>query len=265
MNIIELLDKLPLWGILVTSTAIIYFSTEFGFLLGKRARERATGKRRIQTATVVAATMGLLAFVLAFTFGTVTSRNNELKHLVLDDVNAIGTTWLRADLLPETDRAEVRKILHDYVTLRIDSVQGATPQKIEHAIKRSSELQNELWSRAVAIARQNPTPISSLFLQSLNDMIDLHQKRVTVAIYHRLPSIFWLVLYGLTILAMVAGGYDVGLVGGRRSITTLLVVTLAFSVVLYLVVALDRPRTQLKTISQAALIDLQQDIRRSMQ
>ena len=80
MNIIELLDKLPLWGILVISAVIILFSTEFGFLLGKRAREHVTGKRRIQTAAVVAATMGLLAFVLAFTFGTVTSRNNNYKE-----------------------------------------------------------------------------------------------------------------------------------------------------------------------------------------
>jgi len=76
MNIIEFLDKVPLWGILVTSAVTILLSTEFSFLLGKRARERATGKRKIQ----VAAAMGLLAFILAFTFGTVASRNNNYEE-----------------------------------------------------------------------------------------------------------------------------------------------------------------------------------------
>ena len=75
MNIIEFLDKLPLWGILVTSAVIILLFTEFGFLPGKRARERATGKRKIQ-----AAAMGLLTFILAFTFGTVASRNNNYEE-----------------------------------------------------------------------------------------------------------------------------------------------------------------------------------------
>ena len=85
-----------------------------------------------------------------------------------------------------------------------------------------------------------------------------------MAIHHRLPPLFWIVLFVLTVLAMVVGGYDFGVASGRRSITAVLVATLAFSVVLFLVVGLDRPENQLQSISQTELIDLQQNFRRSM-
>ena len=77
-------------------------------------------------------------------------------------------------------------------------------------------------------------------------------------------GIFWIALYGLTVLAMIIGGYDAGLAGGRRSATTLLSVSLAFSMVLILVVSLDRPQIELAKVNQAALLDLQRTMQRSM-
>ena len=75
---------------------------------------RLTGGEKIQTGPVVAASLGLLAFMLAFTFGAVTKRYDDRKQLVLDEANAIGTACLRADLLPEPDRDSVRRLLYDY-------------------------------------------------------------------------------------------------------------------------------------------------------
>lgn len=193
-----------------------------------------------------------------------TSRYDERKQLVLSEANVIGTVYLRVDLLPQADRTEIQSILYDYVTLRIDGLKRGKLQQIQQGIDRSKELQVELWSRAVAIAVQNPTPVSALFLQSVNELIDLHQRRVTVGLHDRMPTIFWGALYSLTVLAMLVGGYDAGLIGRRRSITTLIAVALAFSVVLLLIVALDRPLHQFSIVSQAALLDLQQDIQRSL-
>ena len=264
MALINFMDGLSLWWIFLASVAIILISNEVGFQLGSKRRRLLAAEDKIQTGPVVAASLGLLAFILAFTFGSVASRYDERKQLVLSEANVIGTTYLRIDLLPQTDRTEIRGIVYDYVTMRIDALKSGKRQQIQQGIVRSKELQDELWSRAVAIAAQNPTPVSVLFLQSVNELIDMHQRRVTVGLHLRMPENFWIVLYSLTALAMVIGGYDAGLIGRRRSITTLLAVSLAFSMVLLLVVALDRPLHPFAIVNQAALIDVQQDIHRSL-
>jgi hypothetical protein len=203
--------------------------------------------------------------MLAFAFSTVSNHFDIRRQLVLDEANAIGTAHLRTKLIPVAEQVVAQRLLHDYVTQRIETVQYGTAEEKAQGNDRSSALQDELWSRALAIADQNPNQITALYLQSLNVMIDLHNERVTVDIHHRMPAIFWAALYGLVILAMVEGGYDAGLSGGRRSVTSILAVVLSFSVILILLVALDRPRQRLSEIDQAALIDVQQDILRAMQ
>ena len=151
------------------------------------------------------------------------------------------------------------------VTLRIEASQGGPGQQLGQAIDRSEELHSEMWSRAVAIADQQPTPISALFVQSLNEVIDAHEERITVGIHYRLSGVTWMVLYGLLILAMAMGGYETGVSGRRRLIVIALWTALAFSVVLVLVVALDRPHQHLSTATQAAMFDLQENIRLSIE
>lgn len=269
MIIRQFMDGVPLWGIFLASVLIIVLPVEIGFRLGRWQHARLTGGEKIQTGPVVAASLGLLAFMLAFTFGAVTKRFDDRKQLVLDEANAIGTAYLRADLLPEPDRDSVRRLLYDYVSLRLEAVQRdregkLDDQLLETMITRSAKQQNELWSIAVSIADQYPTPISALFLQSLNELIDLHQKRITVALQHRMPGIFWIALCGLTILAMIIGGYDAGLSSGCRSVITVMSMALAFSLVMLLIVALDRPQQRLSEVNQAALVDVQRAIERSL-
>jgi hypothetical protein len=266
MDITALSDKLPVWGIFLFSLMITLLSIEFGFYMGKWRLGRLTGEKKFHTGPVVTACLSLLAFMLAIVFGAVDARFYELKHVVLDEANAIGTAFIRADLLPKTDRAEVRQLLHEYVNLHVEAMQNGTEEQIEQAINRSEELQSDLWSRAIAIADQQPTPISALFVQSLNELIDMHEKRITVSIHHRLSGNIWTMLYGLAILALVMGGYDSGLSGGRRTIAIPLSAAVAFALVLSFVMALDRPsHNRLLTSTQAAMIDVQEDIRRSMQ
>lgn len=265
MNITEVLDRLPLWAVFFASLLITFLSIELGFLLGRRRQGRLTGEEKIITGPVVAAAFSLLAFMLAMTFGAVESRFSEIKHVALDEANAIGTAFIRADLLPDAERAEVRQLLQDYVDLRIDAVESNAEVQVKKAIDASEKLQGDLWSRATAIADQRPTPISALFVQSLNEVIDIHAKRITLVHHYRLPGTIWMVLYGLAILAMAMGGYDTGMSGSRRTVSITLAAALAFSVVFTLVITLDRPHQHLSTATQAAMIDLQEDIRLSMQ
>jgi len=265
MNVTELLDHVPLWGLFVASLAVTLLSIELGFRLGQWRRRNLDAAEKIQVGPFVAASLSLLAFMLAMVFNAVQSRHNELKHVVLDEANAIGTAYLRADLLPEADRAEIRQLLHDYVALRIEAVQQGTEQQIEQAIARSEKLQSALWSRAVAVVNRQPTPVASLVVQSLNEVFDLHEKRITLGIHYRLPGIIWMVLCGVAILALAMGGYDGGLSGSRRIIAISVATAVAFSVVFLLVIALDRPYQHLSSTSEAAMLDLRESIRRSMQ
>jgi len=265
MEVTEFMDKIPLWGVFIATLMITFVSIEIGLRMGKRARGKLTREETTHTGPLIAASLSLLAFMLAIVFSVVESRFSELKHVVLDEANAIGTTYLRADLLPKTDRAVVRELLRDYVNLRIEAVQSDSDERIEQAIRRTEQIHSELWSRAVEIAAQEPTPVIALFVQSLNVLIDLHEKRITIAIRYRLPKIIWLVLCGLAIIAMAMGGYDSGFSGGRRIISITTAAAVAFSVVLLMVVALDRPHQHLSTTTQAVMLDLQEHIRNTIE
>jgi hypothetical protein len=120
-------------------------------------------------------------------------------------------------------------------------------------------LQTRLWAQAVVVAEKNPTPITGLFVQSLNDVINLHAKRVTLGMRNRLPMPIWGALYFTAILAMIGVGYYEGLTSTTRSLATLVLVV-TFSGVLVLLADLDRPQEGLIKVSQQALID----VRKSM-
>ncbi|MEO6745810.1 MAG: hypothetical protein ABIN08_15125 [Caldimonas sp.] len=193
------------------------------------------------------------------TFGYAAKRFDLRRQLLLDEANAIGTTYLRAGMLPER-REEIRKLLRDYVDTRLDAVKS---NKIGEGIRRSEQLQDQLWAQAVAIGEHNPTSIVvGLFVTSLNEVIDLHAKRVTAGVRNRIPGAIWLALLAVAVLALAAVGYHAGLAGTNRSLAQV-AVALTFSVVIGLIADLDRPREGTLTVSQKALVDLRQSMQGS--
>jgi hypothetical protein len=252
----EPLDYIPLWALFGTTVVLILLAVEAGFRVGRWRLRRAEHERETPVGAIVAAILGLLAFLVAFTFGMAASRFEIRRELVLDEANAIGTTYLRAALLPEPHRAEIRTLLREYVDLRLG---GVEPGKAAPALARSEELQGRLWAQAVIVAEKNPTPITGLFIQSLNEVIDLHAKRVTLGIRNRIPITIWGALYFTTILAMLGVGYHEGLTSTTRTLATLVLVV-TFSGVLWLLADLDRPQEGLIKVSQQAMIDLRKSM-----
>ena len=249
-------DSIPLFWVFMSLLGLILISGDFGFVLGRRTRTRYSDSASIRTGSVVTASLALLGFMSALTFSSVVENMEERKQLVLEEANAIGTAYLRADLLDSQDREQIKKQLYEYVALRIKIAQTYENVRIPEALLASETIQDQLWETAVESAGRNPTPVMSLVLQSINDVIDLHQMRIAVNYYHRMPNILWISLLGLTIIAMVIGGYHSGLTGGKRSVTATLSFALSFSLVLFLTVALDRPGNQVSTVTQDALIDV---------
>lgn len=245
-------DYLPLWLIFVATIVVIMLAVEIGFRLGGHRREHARQEKESPVGAMVAAILGLLAFMLAFTFGLAASRFDANRFLVLDEANAIGTTYLRAALLPEPYRTQARSLLRDYVDIRLNRPRDET---IEQAIARSSELQTRLWSEAVAAAQKSPTPVVALFISSLNEVIDLQAKRVMAGLRSRVPLEIWVTLYVMAIVSMAAVGYYEGLAGARRSLAAPALVV-AFAVVMLLIADLERPFTGILQVSRQALVDV---------
>ena len=243
---------LPMWALYIITIAVVLLSAEAGWRLGNRNRQRPDHEEDAPVGAIVGATIGLLAFLLAFTFGMAASRFDTRKQLVLEEANAIGTAYLRAEMLPEPQQSNIRNLLREYATLRVGGVTAIlTPDNLA----RSSALQDRLWADAVAVGRQNPDSIVvGLFIEALNDMIDIDATRVAAGRNH-IPETIWLMLYIVTILAMAAMGYQFGLTGERSWPVTILLV-MVFTAVILLIADLDSPQAGLLRVSQQAMLDL---------
>jgi hypothetical protein len=251
------LDLLPIWGVFLATVAVVLLAVEGGFRLGQYRRRRSEQEDKPPVGEMVAATLALLAFMLAFTFGLAASRFDVRRGLVIDEANAIGTTYLRAGLLPEPHRSDVRSLLREYVDVRLEAVQ---PGKLSRSIGRSEELHARLWAHAVAVGEKNPGSIVvGLFIASLNEVIDLHAKRLALGVRNRIPGTIWAALSFVTIIGTSVIGYHAGLAGSGRSLA-LLALVLAFSAVVTLIADLDRPQEGLLRVSQQTMIDLQKTL-----
>jgi hypothetical protein len=248
------LDALPLWGLLLAANVLLLLAVECGYRIGKWRHARTPDERDQPVGAMVASILGLLALVLGFTFSLAASRFEARRQTVLEEANAIGTTYLRARLLPEPERGETKKLLREYVDVRI---RGVAEGKMAEVVARSEAMHESLWTQASAAAEKNPNSImTGVFIQSLNNVIDLHAKRVMVGLRSRIPLVIWGGLFGLAMLGMASVGYQSGLSTTRRS-PAMLGLVLSFSVVLALIADLDRGHEGLLRVSQQALIDVQ--------
>jgi hypothetical protein len=250
------LDGLPLWGLFLTIVVLVLAAIEGGYRLGSYRHRQSGREKEAPVGAMVGATLGLLAFMLAFTFGMAASRFDTRKQLVLDEANAIGTTYLRTAMLPE-GRDEIRALLRSYVDARLEAVRSG---RVAEQIVQSEDIQGRLWSAATAVGLQHPDSIVvGLFVESLNEVIDLHAKRVTAGLRNRIPGAIWVALLAIATLSLAAMGYHAGLVGTIRSLA-IVVVALTFSAVIALIADLDRPQEGTLTVSQQALIDVRQSM-----
>jgi hypothetical protein len=241
------LDFFPLWALCLATVVVGFLSVEAGYRLGILRRRRLEPETESSVGVMVAATLGLLAFTLAFTFGIAAARFEARQQFILDEANAIRTSHLRSAFLREPQRSTIQSILRQYLEARL-------PGKLE--LVAPQRLHARLWAEAVAAVQNEPSSVlAGLFVESLNDVIALHARRVQATLRSRIPGVIWATLYFVASLAMVGIGYHEGLTSLRRS-PALVIVVLTFSAVIYLIADLDRPQEGLFNVSQQAMVDL---------
>lgn len=262
----NVLDALPLPVVLVLTIAFVSVAAEMGYRLGRIKLKQLPEGESLHLGAAVASTIGLLAFMLAFTFGSGTSRLDERRQLVLDSSNAVSTAFLRANLLSEPYRGQSKALLEDYIELLLSVAPLAEEddatfyETLSRNIQKLKDIQQKLWAVAVTAAREDPRPTNNLYISGLNNVFELLQKRLTVSMQQRMPVVFWLVLFCLAGLALGLAGYDAGSSRSKRNLS-IPAMSLAFSFVMVFVLAMDRPRAF--TVSQTPLIELQAHIRAS--
>ena len=254
----QLLDSLPILGVFVMFAIVGLITSEGGYHLGYWWQRHTPDEKEGPTAMIVGALLALMGFLLAITMGMASDRFDTRRGLVLTEANSVGTTYLRAGYLPEPASSEIRDLLREYVPLRIVETNDLADVRVRMA--RSVELHAQLWSITEELARTTPeSDVLALFIDSLNETMDLHETRVTAGIYGRVPETVLLLLLFGSMLTLGMVGYNAGL-SLRRSPLSALVLILVLGAVITLVVDLDRPQDGFLKVNQQPLIDLKEQI-----
>lgn len=251
------LEDVPVLLLFAIFAIITFVAYEIGFQIGHWYQARTPGVQEGPTGVLVGSLLALLAFLLAITMGMASDRFDTRRGLVLEEANAMGTTYLRAGYLPEPASSEIRNLLREYVPLRVAPSDRAT---LLANIQRSEELLQQMWSIAEAEAKVTQQgDLMSTFIESLNETIDLNESRIAAGVYARVPaSILWLLVIG-SVLTLGMVGYSAGLTA-RRDLLSAIVLIVALGAVLALVIDLDQPRQGFVQVSQQPIIDLQRQI-----
>lgn len=252
----EILDVIPVYLIFILSVVALLLASELGYWLSRVLQRYRPDRAEANVGALNAATLGLLAFLMAFVTGAAVNNFGDRRQAVVKEANAVGTAWLRAGYLPEPYGSESRVLYREYVDQRLAALDS---EQTAAAIARSEEIHGELWSLAEELAVELPTPTTALYISALNEVIDLHTDRINVSLVARLPDGL---IYGLFFMAMLALGL-LGLHAGyaeKRNPFALFAFVCVLSVVFLLIIDLNRGQEGLFQVSQQAMIALQRQI-----
>jgi uncharacterized membrane protein (Fun14 family) len=235
---------------------------EIGLRVGFSAKNSATEASRSHVSAIQSSILGILALLLAFTFSLSLQRFDSRSEAVVNEANAIGTAYLRAQLLPASLRDDAQVALREYLELRVQAsaVSGIERAEREELLTKTARSQTTLWGFARRAAEANPNPVTSgLFIQSLNEVFDAFGRRVA-ALDRHVPEMVLLLLYVTFVMAGAIVGFASGAGGHRPSMVSYIMIVLMV-VLVFIILDLDRPRRGVIEVSQKSLYDLQAAIK----
>ncbi len=251
-------------SILIASILFVsmLLSIELGYRLGKGSRQSEMSKG--QVSAIQGSLLGVLALLLGFTFSLALQRYDSRSAAVVDEANAIGTSWLRAQMLPGEMGKAVEAKLREYTAMRVASAKIS----LDHAEQReamladAARLQADLWTLArQAVALDDRMVTTGLFIQSLNDTIDAFGTR-DAALNRHVPEVVLILLYITFLMTGSILGYGSGVSGHRASPVAYVMVGLIVLLV-FIIIDLDRPRRGLIEVRQDSLMELHASMERA--
>jgi FtsH-binding integral membrane protein len=252
----------PMYHLSASWISILLFgSMILVFVLGERWRiillKRASKERFEISGSLEGSMLGLLALLLAFTFGISNARYDARRDVLIKESNCIGTAVLRADVYPEPFRTALRRDFQEYVEARIHYYEvGANNDSIAAAYAHAQDVSSRLWLKVTDHAKTDSIFIRNTFvLQALNDMIDAASERRYIGVSHVPVSIIWM-LFLICLVVSFLLGY--GMKGKKPDRLMVMLFALVVSMTIYLILDLDRPREGIITMDAVhqSMIDL---------
>jgi len=236
---------------------------ELGYRFGRSDSRKIHELAYVGTGSIDAALFALLGLLLGFSFAGATSRLESRHELIVREANAIGTAYLRLDLLPPTEQPRVRHLFRDYLDARLQAYERFAHQEAtELEFARASELQGQIWSEAITASRPDQSQNSArLLLPALGEMMDAATSRAIAQKIH-LPSLVFCLLICIALLSGLLAGYAMSK-RQTRSWLHVLIYAAIISITIYSIFDFDNPRFGLIKVDTAdtALIQLRDSIR----
>ncbi len=248
----------PLWG---AGYALLLFvgmlgAAEVGFRLARARHASHPFSGTAGAAVIDAGIFALLGLLLAFTFSGAAGRYERRRELIAAETNAIGTAWLRLDVLPPAVQSEIRDLFRQYLDARL-STYALLPdeQAALGELARSREMQGRIWERAVAaLAVGAGTAKEMVVLPPLNEMFDIVETRTALARHHQ-PGVVLLMLLALGVACAGLAGVAAG-EGGRRRMGHQMAFAAAVALTTWVMIDLEFPRTGVIRLGDESLLEL---------
>jgi len=241
--------------LLPTTFAVMWVSTWVGAWLRIHWQGLSETMREDYGVTF-GATLTLLGLIIGFTFSMATTRYDQRKNYEEEEANAIGTEYVRVDLLPGNAGASIQSLLVQYTDLRVQFYRAATPGDVERINKQSAALQTQLWQAVATSAKTAPTTNTWLAASGMNDVLN-SQGYTQASWWNRIPTAAWSLMFAIAIVSHVLFGY-----GQHRKTSFLsLVLPLLVAISFFLIADIDSPRGGIIRVQPKNLEALAQQLR----
>jgi hypothetical protein len=239
----------------VLATAVQWAAAYAGDLLRRRGGAPAEDKRD-DLNIVRAATLTLLGLIIGFSFQMAITRFDQRKTYEREEANAIGTAFLRADLLPAEDAAKVRTLLVRYLALRVQFYSVDDAPRMTRVDTETESVEKALWDTVRAAANANPSPLTALATSGMNDVLNA-EGYTEAAWRNRIPLAAW----GLMTLIAVSANFIFGYGERRTDALMLLILPVVVSIAIFLIADIDSPRGGIIRVLPQNLISLTQSLK----
>jgi len=260
VNAMSAMDNIPLLLLMVIFVLFMVGFIEIGFRVGRSHQSKPHKAQMAQVRAIMGASLGLLAFMLAFSFSMAQKHFEARAQAYMLEISAIDSAYRGADLLDGDAPVIAKDILQRFATLRLKTAKAARAADIEgvfQMIRESESMHDRLWKLAeAAMSGAGEGADTGIFAQSVLAMINAHDARIQATLFNRISPVVWITLFLMALMSMIVMGYQAGLTGTRSSLATW-TLAITFSAVMALVTDLDRPNMSLFQLNQQLMVELE--------